>query len=338
MTSSFGCAWPGSISWRGSPRPISRASSASRGCAPTACWARPAQSGLVNIQVNARLADCVELERQLVQETGLKDAVVVPTPTDPDQIAPVLGRATAEYLARHLGETRVRGLGIGWGTTLRETIRHLHAGNFPELSINSMMGGLTHGLELNTFEIASEFARRINGQCNYLAAPIYAGSPRSRDTILDQDVFQETFQRLATNDVALLSVGDLSRRSLLIRYGLPRDVTVDSLRAAGAVGDIMGTFLDSRGKPVKHAVNRRVIAAPVEMLRDIATSIVASGGLNKTAILAGVLRAKLCSVLVVDEVGRARRARHPARNRLTVDVSRHRHRHVERQGRRHGRR
>ena len=71
--------------------------------------------------------------------------------------------------------------------------------------------------------------------------------------------------------------------------------------AAGAVGDIMGTFLDSWGKPVKHAVNRRVIAAPVEMLRDIATSIVASGGLNKTAILAGVLRAKLCSVLVVDE-------------------------------------
>lgn len=258
-------------------------------------------SGLVNIQVNARLADCVELERRLMQETGLRDAVVVPTPDDQDQIAVVLGRATAEYLARHLDETRVRGLGIGWGATLRETIRHLRAGDLGELSVNSMMGGLTHGLELNTFEIASEFARRINGQCNYLAAPIYAGSPRSRDTILDQDVFQETFQRLATNDVALVSVGDLSRRSLLIRYGLPRDVTVESLRAAGAVGDIMGTFLDPWGKPVKHALNRRVIAAPVDMLRDIATVIVASGGLNKTAILAGVLRARLCSVLVIDE-------------------------------------
>ena len=165
-----------------------------------------------------------------------------------------------------------------------------------------MMGGLTRGLELNTFEIASEFARRIGGKCNYLAAPIYAGSPRSRDTILAQDVFRETFQQLATSDVALLSAGDLSRRSLLIRYGLPRDVTVDSLRVAGAVGDIMGTFLDSRGEPVKHALNRRVIAAPLAMLRAIATVVVASGGLNKTAILAGVLRAKLCSVLVVDEV------------------------------------
>ena len=133
-------------------------------------------SGLVNIQVNARLAGCVELERLLVQETGLKDAVVVPTPTDPDQIAVAIGRATADYLARHLGEIRVRGVGIGWGTTLRETIRHLHDGSFPEISINSMMGGLTHGLELNTFELASEFARRINGQCNYLAAMRRASS------------------------------------------------------------------------------------------------------------------------------------------------------------------
>ena len=264
------------------------------------------ESGLVNIQVNSPLAGCVELERQLVAETGLKDAVVVPTPSDPDQIAVAIGRATADYLSRHLDQTRVRGLGLGWGATLRETIRHLRGGNFPELGINSMMGGLTHGLELNTFEIASEFARRINGQCNYLAAPIYAGSPKSRDTILAQDVFRETFQRLATCDVALMSVGDLSRRSLLIRYGLPRDVTIDSLRTAGAVGDIMGTFLDSRGQPVKHPLNNRVIATPVDMLRDIATVIVASGGLNKTAILAAMLRAKLCSVLVVDEAtGRA---------------------------------
>jgi DNA-binding transcriptional regulator LsrR (DeoR family) len=184
---------------------------------------------------------------------------------------------------------------------LRETIRHLRAGSFPELSVNSMMGGLTHGLELNTFEIASELARRIAAQCNYLAAPIYAGSARSRDTILAQDVFRDSMKRLATNDVALLSVGDLSRRSLLIRYGLPRDVTVESLRTSGAVGDIMGTFLDARGVPVKHPLNQRVIAPPIAMLRDIATVIVASGGLNKAAIIAATLRARLCAVLVCDE-------------------------------------
>ena len=259
------------------------------------------ESGLVNIQVKARLADCVALERELVAETGLKDAVIVPTPADAEQIATVLGRATADYLARHLGENRARALGIGWGATLRETVRHLASANLRDLSINSMMGGLTYGSELNTFEIASEFARRVNAQCNYLAAPIYSGSPKSRDTILAQDVFRETFQRLAAIDVALMSVGDLSRRSLLIRYGLPRDVTVEALRSAGAVGDIMGTFLDAAGHPVRHPVNKRVIALPFETLRKVATVIVASGGLNKTAVLASVLRGRLCNVLIADE-------------------------------------
>jgi lsr operon transcriptional repressor len=259
------------------------------------------ESGLVNIQVNARLSDCVALERQLVAETGLKDAVVVPTPSDAEQIAAVVGRAAADYLARHLGEQRARALGIGWGATLRETVRHLAAANLPELSINSMMGGLTYGSELNTFEIASQFARRVNAQCNYLAAPIYSGSPRSRDTILAQDVFRDAFKRLAAIDVALMSVGDLSRRSLLIRYGLPRDVTVDSLRAAGAVGDIMGTFLDAAGHPIRHPLNKRVIALPIDTMRKVDTVIVASGGLNKAAVLASVLRGKLCNVLIADE-------------------------------------
>ena len=259
------------------------------------------ESGLVNIQVNARLSDCVALERELVAETGLKDAVIVPTPADTEQIAAVLGRATADYLSRHLGDNRARALGIGWGATLRETVRHLAAANLPELSINSMMGGLTYGSELNTFEIASQFARRVKAQCNYLAAPIYSGSPKSRDTILAQDVFRDAFERLAAIDVALMSVGDLSRRSLLIRYGLPRDVTVESLRAAGAVGDIMGTFLDAAGHPVRHPVNKRVIALPFETLRKVDTVIVSSGGLNKTAVLASVLRGKLCNVLIADE-------------------------------------
>jgi len=259
------------------------------------------ESGLVSIQVNAQLSECVALERALVAETGLKDAVIVPTPADSNQIAPMIGRATADYLARHLGENRARALGIGWGATLRETVRHLASANLRDLSINSMMGGLTQGSELNTFEIASEFARRVNAQCNYLAAPIYSGSAKSRDTILAQDVFRETFQRLAAIDVALMSVGDLSRRSLLIRYGLPRDVTVESLRASGAVGDIMGTFLDAAGQPIRHPVNKRVIALPIDMLRKIDTVIVASGGLNKIAVLASVLRGNLCNVLIADE-------------------------------------
>jgi lsr operon transcriptional repressor len=257
--------------------------------------------GVVSIKLNSRFAGCVEVEARLRTECGLRDAVIVPTPEDADLIALHLGQATGEYLSRFLDEHRVKALGVGWGATLRETIRYVRAGNHSELRVHSMMGGLTHGLEINTFEIASALARRLNAQCSYLAAPLYAGSARSRDTIVAQDVFRDTFERITTVDIAIASIGDLTRRSLLIRYGLPSDVTIQDLRARGAVGDILGTFLGANGRPIDHALNRRVIAPPVEALRDIGTVIVASGGQNKVPILAAILRARLASVLISDE-------------------------------------
>jgi len=258
-------------------------------------------SGLVNITLNSQFATCVELEQSLVREFGLKDAVILPTPGDPDLVPVLLGQATGEYLSNLLEADRVTGLGMGWGATLRETIRKTRPGRYPELCVNSMMGGLTRGLELNTFETASSLANLLNAQCQYLAAPIYAGSPESRDIILAQDVFREALERITTNDVAVLSIGDLSERSLLIRYGLPRDVIVDELVANGAVGDILGQFYDANGQTIDHPLNRRAIALPLGDLSRIPTVILASGGRNKTAAIAGALRARLASVIICDE-------------------------------------
>lgn len=258
-------------------------------------------SGLVSIKINSRLAGCLEVEDELRRTCGLREAVIVPTPEEPGLIPVLLGRAAGEYLSRHLETQRVRGIGVGWGATLRETIRFVRPGQWPELNVNSMMGGLTRGLEINTFETASALAARLGAQCSYLAAPLYAGSAKSRDTIVSQDVFKEAFGQMAANDLALLSVGDLSARSLLVRYGLPKDVPVTSLRKARAVGDIIGQFLDRDGKPVAHALNQRVVAPSLAELARIPTVVVASGGENKAPIIAAVLRAKLVSVLVCDE-------------------------------------
>lgn len=258
-------------------------------------------TGVVGITINDRLASCVALEEQLKRRCALREAVIVPTPEDPAMLPVLLGRASGEFLSRHLETQRVRGIGVGWGATLRETIRSVKPGVWPGLHVNSMMGGLTRGLELNTFETASALAARLGGRCSYLAAPLYAGSAKSRDTIVSQDVFTEAFAQVATNDVALLSVGDLSTRSLLVRYGLPKGVTTASLRRAGAVGDIIGHFLDADGQPVPHELNKRVIAPSLAELARIPTVVVASGGEHKAPIIAAVLRARLISVLVCDE-------------------------------------
>jgi lsr operon transcriptional repressor len=258
-------------------------------------------SGLVGITINSRLADCSALEKELKERCGLQDAVIVPTPQDASQVSAQVGRATGEFLSRHLGKARVRRIGVGWGATLRHAIRFVKPGHWPGMRVNSIMGGLTRGLEINTFETASALASRLGAECSYLAAPLYAGSEKSRDIILEQDIFRQSFDEMAGNDIALLSVGDLGRDSLLIRYGLPKDVSVASLRSARAVGDILGRFLDADGEPVDHPINRRVISPTLQVLAGMSTVVVTSGGLHKAPIIAAVIKARLASVLVSDQ-------------------------------------
>jgi lsr operon transcriptional repressor len=271
------------------------------------------RNGLVGITLNSELASCVELEQALIRDFKLKAAVIVPTPEDEEQIAVILGRAAASYVTHYLENHPIRGFGIGWGRTLREMIRHMRAGRYPDLCVNSMMGGLTRGLEINTFDIVSDLARRLGSQCQYLAAPIYAGSPASRDTIMAQDVFRDTFRRIESNELAVLSIGDVTKRSMLVRYGLPEDVGIRELRAAGAVCDIVAQFIDHRGRPIDHALNRRAIAIPLRDLSRVRIVVFAAGGRHKVRAIASVLRGGFGSVLVCDETT-ARAAATIARN------------------------
>lgn len=259
------------------------------------------RSGLVTVTINSRLRSCVDLEQQLTGRFNLKRAIIVPTPGDPTQVPVLLGQATADYVSNTISGSEIRGIGVGWGATLREMVRYMPAVRRPGLYVNSVMGGLTRGIEINTFDIASDLARLLSAECAYLAAPIYAGSPSSRDAIMALDMFREAFERIVTSDIVVLSVGDLSERSFLVRYGLPKDVTLDQLLAAGAKGDMMGQFIDANGLAIDHEINHRAIALSLKALRSVPNVVLSSGGAHKVEAIAAALKSNLVTTLVSDE-------------------------------------
>jgi DNA-binding transcriptional regulator LsrR (DeoR family) len=75
----------------------------------------------------------------------------------------------------------------------------------------------------------------------------------------------------------------------------------EELLALGAVGDILGHFLDAEGRPVPHPVNERVIGIALDDLRAIPDVILAAGGLHKVPILRAALRPGWIRTLVTDE-------------------------------------
>jgi len=255
--------------------------------------------GIVQIRINAKLAPCIALERQLVGRFGLKDAVVVPTPGDAAQLPAVIGMAAGHYVSDRLAPGM--SIGVAWGRTMLGSLKAIERRSLDGLSVVSLIGGLTRASAINTYETASRFADLFGAECYYLAAPTFTSSAESRAIFIEQAAIGDVLERARRVDLALVSVGDLGADSTMRRLGLLSDEEVASLEAAGAVGDCLAHLLDADGKLLDHPINRRVIGLAPSDLSSVPTSILASGGPAKDRVIKAVLAARLMNVVITDE-------------------------------------
>ncbi len=261
--------------------------------------AQARDQGLVQINITGRLASCVALEEKLKQRYGLEDATIVPTPPSQELIPQVIATAAAAALSARLKDGM--SVGVGWGRTLRLSIQSVPRRQLGRLSVVSLLGGLTRGSAMNPHETASHLADLVGAQCYYVAAPALTDTQSTRDLLMAQPMLHEIFERGAKVDLAFLSVGELTPTCTMTRVGLVSRTDVDSLVAAGAVGDISAHWIDREGRVVEHELNKRVVALSPERLKDIPCVMIASGGRTKAQGLRGVLRGGMCDVLITDE-------------------------------------
>lgn len=257
--------------------------------------------GLVRITFNTAYAACAELEAALRARFGLRQAYVAPAPMDVKDIQLIVGAALGNLLSETLADPSVRLFGMSWGGTLNIATRFVAALSRPDLEVISVMGGLTRGSDLNSFEITTRLADLLGAQHSYFTAPLYAGSRESRDTIMQLDVFRAVLEKLRSVDAMAMAAGDLSKRSLLMQDGLPSDVVMEDLIAAGGVGDILGTVIDADGQPLDHPINERIIGIGLDDLAGIPNVILAAGGAHKVAVNRAILRRGVIDTFVTDE-------------------------------------
>ncbi len=256
--------------------------------------------GLLRISINSDYAPCAELESQLKATYQLKEAHVAPAGS-PDNVQLLVGTALGSFLNQYLTRPEIRLFGMSWGGTLSHATRSMEPLNRPDLEIVSVMGGLSKGSEINSFEITTRLAELCNAQHSYLTAPLYADSKHSRDIICELNVFKESISKVTSVDALCMAAGDMSRRALLIRYGLPKGVTIEELLEQGAVGDVLGFMLNANGELIDHPINERIIGIDLDDLRQIKSVILAAGGRHKIPIIRAALKAGLISILITDE-------------------------------------
>jgi len=216
------------------------------------------ERGIVRVTINSSFGPCIALEEELMNRFGLNSATVAPVGGEDFNLYTVLGAALGQFLNRLLERPNIKLFGMSWGNTLNMATRFMEPMSRPDLEITSVMGGLTKGSDVNSYEITTRLADLCNASHSYFTAPVYASSMASREILEQQQEFKGSIDKIRAADGLALAAGDMES-SLLLADGLPEDIDANDLIEAGAVGDIVGYFLKADGSLVDHNINARVL-------------------------------------------------------------------------------
>jgi DNA-binding transcriptional regulator LsrR (DeoR family) len=257
------------------------------------------ESGVVQITIASPTGPCSEFEARLVAKFGLRTAIVVPSPIGETDVRNLIGAAAGHYISEHLPSAGT--LGITWGGTINMAAQNLKRRSDDGCRVVLLCGGLAESTAINPYDNAAMMARALGARCYYVTAPMFAPTEQLRDALVASEPVRSVLAMVAELDIALFSAIDLSEQSKALEYGVISRETWQSLRKAGAVGDICGHYLDSDGNVVSHPLTRRVIHPAMSDLAAVRERVLAAGGLQKVPIIRAAIRARLADVLITDE-------------------------------------
>lgn len=257
--------------------------------------------GTVHITINSEAESIVKLERALEKHLGLFEAVVVPASNQSEEtLATVIGQATGRYVSQQVGNGLT--IGVGWGATLQVCMRSLVWREVENMSVVSLLGGLTHATADNPSAVAWRLADFYHTELYQITAPVFLPDNSLVKALWKQKDLSDLHERAVGADIVLLSVGDVSRQASIFRRNILDWSEGQALKAAGAVGDVLCHFIDSAGTVLDHPVNRRVMAVHPTEIRKVPKVVISSGGMRKVHAIRAGIAATRAKMLITDVV------------------------------------
>ena len=261
---------------------------------------RARSSGVVDIHIEGPLGLDLDLEARLVRAFGLTDAIVSARRPDPESQRDGVARSAAGYLERRLSDGAV--VAVSHGRDTGAIPRFFRPSAAIACTFASAMGGSALvDTPTNPNEICRALAEKSGGRGASLYAPAYVESPHVRDGLLRQEAVAQALALARAADLALVGIGGTDDACTMVRNGCLSLDEITRLREQGAVGDVLGNYVDERGTLIAAPHSRRLVALSVDDLRRIPTVMAVVSGPEKPLAILGVLRAGIVDVLIVDE-------------------------------------
>lgn len=262
------------------------------------------QLNLVKVFIEGEPAACASLEDALVDRYGLRSCYVAPdlnaggdAATDPFA---AVGAAAARLLHGLLRDAAPGLVGVGKGRSLTAMVERMPPLPSPDLQFVSISGSLTRKLSANPFDVIHRLVERTGGEGYFLPVPYIAADPAEREVLLQQKSVQDLLELARQAELYVIGIGAVTDDAYVKQAGMVSEAEWNELRQLGAVGDLLGSFIDCDGHPVDCLVNRNAVGLGIEELRGKRVVAVA-GGRDKGDAIVGALRTGIITDLVCCE-------------------------------------
>ncbi|MGW2520704.1 sugar-binding transcriptional regulator [Streptomyces sp. NPDC001617] len=216
------------------------------------------ESGIVEIRITEPLPPALHLERQLMVELGLRGATVAVGADSRLMVARAGCRIVEELLS-----SRPVTVAVGWGRTVVAMVSAARVTASPGTAVVDAVGHVLW--EGSAAGDASRILAVATGaDLVPVPAPGYA-TPRLAAELLAQPTVQAGLGRAAAADAVFVSVGPADASNALVGTALPDQAAMEDLRARGAVGDLLGHFLDASGAQVANSHFATVGLSPAQL-------------------------------------------------------------------------
>ena len=257
-------------------------------------------AGLVRVFIEGTAAECVALEDAITSRWGLQFCTVVPNVDEDALPLRSLSTAGAHYLTGVLDRREAELIGLGHGRTLAEVVRHLPRIPRPEVRFVSLLGSLTRHAAANPFDVIHNLTEITGAESYFMPAPFFADSIEDKRVLMAQKGLKDVFALARAAKLHIVGIGEVGPKAHMLATGTITAEEFRQLERAGAVGEVLGQFLDAKGRPVEADINQRAVAVQLAEIKG--TRIVAiAGGRTKTRAIAAVLESRVVTGLITDE-------------------------------------
>ena len=260
--------------------------------------AQAREQGIVRIEIVHPRARRLSLERALCERYGLKAANVVPAPEgfELERVA----QAAADLLTSLRPVPRT--LAVSWGRTLTAVSESLADGWANGITVVQTNGGVTVNRRSGSAaSLAATIAQRGHGQAVLLPSPAILERVETKQAIEADRIVAGVLAQAAHAHTYLFTAGACDPNSAHVENGYLTADDIAELARRGAVGDVLGRYIDADGNIVDAELDARTVGIGLDALRAAERAIFVTAGPSKHDIARTVVSTGLCSIAVTDE-------------------------------------